>query len=645
MRLKTILSIAALFAIGLVYGAEGDTIKIQSHQETHWDWNGNWYDTTAFPDTGSYRRILMYYTLGCPSIGCSEWDYTTKIEVGDPVNDSTTRWVELTRIITPYAGDKNANWKHQWVIDVTDYAPILKGERVVRAHYGGWQNGFTVSIDFDFIEGVPAREVLDVTSLYDGTFRYGFTNDPIEDHLVPTDISMHADLASAKFRMVASGHSFGGNENCAEFCQKWYKLNVDGVKAVQEDVWRDDCGSNALQGQTGTWIYNRAGWCPGDETQRYDTEIGHLVSAGSTHEFNVDWENYTYTGGAGFDPQYIIEATIFQYGDWAFSNDLAIDRVIRPSMDDRLWELNPICNNPEIVITNTGSENVTRATIEYWVEGSPEVIRHEFKGLLLPGMSEQIVLPSYDKWLFGEKTVNVFHARVASVNNEDDQYAGNNHITSRFMDTEVYPEQFIIAFNNNNAGAETKYKVVSERGDIVFERTTATSNAQYLDTVTLDPGCYTLIITDQGCDGLSFFANNDGNGRIWLHPAEEGEFYPPLHQFDPEFGCEAMLSFTVGYTMGDEETMEYPTGLNEATTSGELRAVPNPASDVVTLMLLGDLERGGRLSIYNQTGQLVAEDIVSAMNGAEFSGLANGNYIARYVSASAVVTTIFVIVH
>lgn len=644
MRL-VLFSFIVLFSFSsALIAAEGDTVKVQSHQETHWDWYGNWYDTTAFPASGEYRRIIMYYTLGCPSGGCSEWDYTTIIEVEDPIDDSTSRWVELTRIITPYAGNKGNSWEFVYEIDVTDYAPVLTGERRVRAQYRGWQDGFTVSIDFDFIEGTPPREVLDVTTLYDGTFKYGFSNNPIENYLVPTDITMHPELGGAKFRMVASGHSFGGNENCAEFCQKWYQLNVNGNNAIQEDIWRDDCGSNPLEAQTGTWIYDRAGWCPGMETKRFDNNISAYVAAGQTAEFDVNWESYNYNGGAGFDPEYIIEATIFQYGDWNYANDVAIHDVLSPSSKDQYWDKNPVCNNPEIVLANTGSEAVTTVKLEYWVEGSPEIIRHTFVGAIPSGESRSIVLPAYDKWLFGEKTKNLFHVQVVGVNNTDDEYEGNNHFVSSFEDTKVFPEQFIIAFNNNGGGSETKYRVEDERGNAVYERTSASSNTNYLDTVTCAPGCYTMYVEDSGCDGLRFFANNDGNGRIWLHSAAEGQFFPPLHQFEDEFGCDAQLSFTVGYEMGDEETMEYPAAIDKLNYESSLLAYPNPSSGEITIAIQGQVELGGEVFVYNSTGQMVQKTIMTDFNGVKFSGLAMGNYIAQYRTKNELKTVKFTIV-
>lgn len=576
----------------------------------------------------------MYYTLGCPSIGCSEWDYTTRIEVSDPVAD-TTHWIELVRIITPYAGDKSAAWTHTWVIDVTDYAPFLTGERMIRAQYQGYQDGFTISVDFDFIEGIPPRNVLEVNQLYHGAFRYGFVNDPIEDHLVPVQVDIDPDVNSAKFRMVASGHSFGGNENCAEFCEKYYKLYVDGVQAVQQTVWRDDCGSNPLEGQTGTWIYERAGWCPGAETMRYDTEVGSYIDAGQGSTFNVDWQDYTYTGGAGFDPQYLIESQLFQYGDWNHNLDLAIDDVLKPSLNDQVWDVNPVCNNPQITITNTGAEFITKASFEYWTEGAPERLSHTWTGPLAPGESKTIDLPSSDWKLFGGKTSNVFYVNIASVNGKTDDYEANNLFSSPFGETMVLPGEFVIAFNNNGGVNQVSYQVVDDKGDAVFTRTEAASFGNYLDTVTLDPGCYTLMVTDIMCDGLSFFANSDGNGKIWLHNADQSTFFPPIHRFDPEFGCETQLSFTVGRTLNAETVA--------AAAKPELHVYPNPSQGEVTLAL----ENGfapGELVIYDQRGGVVHRSVLQQANGMVINTLPAGVYTARFRNSELLRNTRFVIV-
>jgi hypothetical protein len=640
---KLILSFFTLvLAAHFSFAAEGDTIHVQSHQETHWDWNGNFYDTVQFPETGEYRRIIMYYTLGCPGIGCSEWDYTTRIEVSDPLTDSTNRWLELTRIITPYAGDKGSDWSHTWAFDVTDFAPLLKGERQILAKYSGWQDGFTITVNFDFIEGTPPREVLEVNTLYDGSFKYGFANDPIENYLVPMDIAINPDAKSGKFRIVASGHSFGGAENCAEFCRKWYKLKVDGSTVVQEDVWRDDCGSNVLEAQTGTWPYNRAGWCPGDIAFPYESDITNFIDAGQSNTFDVDWENYNYTGGAGFDPNYGIEALIFQYGDWNHVNDASLDKVIKPSVDDRSMQVNPICNNPEVMVTNAGSKIISRLKIGYWVEGSVDKFDYDWSGVILPSESANISLPSNGKWLFGGKTANVFHAEILEVNQTDDEYASNNHISASFEDPMVLPNQIVIAFSNNNVTNETQYFIRDDKGQVVYNRTSSAAGANYKDTVSLDTGCYTLSITDAGCDGLRFFANNAGNGKIWLHNADLATYFPPLYQFEDEFGCETELNFTVGYENG-EEADGYPAGLKETAKVESLWVYPNPSSDNVTIAVR-DFDQAGTLEIFNLSGQKVSEFTLNTIGSIEVTGLAAGNYIAKFVSEGTIQTASFVIV-
>lgn len=639
---KLLLSLTILMSLSLVSSAaEGDTTRIESHQATHWNWYGNFYDTVQFPDTGSYRKILMYYTIGCPSIGCSGWDYTTQIEVSDAVNDSTTRWVELTRVITPYAGNKTSAWHHTWIFDVTDFAPLLKGERQILAKYSGYQDGFTITVNFDFIEGIPPREVLDINTIYDGTFKYGFANDPIESHLIPTEIPINANTESSKFRLVASGHSFGGNENCAEFCPKWYKLKVDGVVAKQEDVWRDDCGSNVLDAQTGTWIYNRAGWCPGDITIPYETDVTNYIDAGQTNTFDIDWENYTHGGGSD-NPQYIIEALLFQYGAWNFVRDVSLEKVIKPSVQDRNVQVNPICNNPEVEVMNTGSQIVTKIKLRYWVEGSIDQFDYEWSGLLKQGERTNIVLPSQGKWLFGGKTQNIFHVEIIQVNQADDEYAQNNHLTSVFNDPAELPGRIIVAFTNNAANNQTKYQIINDLGDVVYSRTNSAPNSVYYDTISLDTGCYTMLVTDGGCDGLKFFANNDGNGKIWLHPAPEfGSYFPPLYQFEDEFGCEAEFNFTVGYKNGDEAGA-YPTGTESVMPETGLWIYPNPAKDEVTIAVKNYTEKI-EIQIINHLGQVVKSEFTNVNNGVVVRNLPAGNYFARVITTNGISTASFVI--
>ena len=74
-----------LFAITLIAtfnSIAGDTTNIRVHDETDMTWYGNYDEWGVFPDgSDTYRKIYLHYTMGCASSGCSDWDYTTKIEV------------------------------------------------------------------------------------------------------------------------------------------------------------------------------------------------------------------------------------------------------------------------------------------------------------------------------------------------------------------------------------------------------------------------------------------------------------------------------------------------------------------------------------------------------------------------------------
>ena len=59
-----------------------DTTKVRIHDHTNMTWNGNYDEWGLLPDeTTEYRKILMHYTMGCATGGCSDWDYTTKVLV------------------------------------------------------------------------------------------------------------------------------------------------------------------------------------------------------------------------------------------------------------------------------------------------------------------------------------------------------------------------------------------------------------------------------------------------------------------------------------------------------------------------------------------------------------------------------------
>jgi hypothetical protein len=177
-----LLAAGTLAAAPQALAGPGDTTRVTVFNKRALTYYGN-YDTTAvFPAAGRYRKILMHYVLGryaCPpgTQYCGSWDYTTRVLL---MPDT----LELGRVITPYATDwLSRNITHDYVLDVTDYATKLKGTKSLRFLYDGYSYGFTLTLYMEYIEGVPPHDALDVQKVYNGTFAYGKTIDPIENHL------------------------------------------------------------------------------------------------------------------------------------------------------------------------------------------------------------------------------------------------------------------------------------------------------------------------------------------------------------------------------------------------------------------------------------------------------------------------------
>ena len=96
MRIFTtiLLSIVKLLSVA----GTGDTTWVNTN-ESHLDWYGRKDQTVTFPDNStSYQRIMMYATIGCPTGGCSGWDYTNKIEIRHNMTRSeASRFLALLR--------------------------------------------------------------------------------------------------------------------------------------------------------------------------------------------------------------------------------------------------------------------------------------------------------------------------------------------------------------------------------------------------------------------------------------------------------------------------------------------------------------------------------------------------------------------
>jgi hypothetical protein len=350
--------------LGSVNAGVGDTTIVQANNLSELSWFGNYDAPAAFPDGSvSYRKVIMEFTLGkyaCPGYDpsnpgegpnqtgwCADWDYDVHLIACSPAGDT----VELGRMITPYANSNfprtPAAWNHAYVFDVTDYYPLLKNDMTMRIFYSGYSGGFTGSVKFYFIEGTPARNVVGLTSLWQGGYNYGHSSGPIDNEVTAKTLTMPGSAQSAAMKVIITGHGGDNAQNCAEFCKKWYQFKVNGNMVEQKDIWRDNCGSNFLYPQSGTWIHDRGNWCPGDLVHENIHNVPSTVTAGSTFTADLDFQSYT---SAENEASYKIAATMFYYGAFNHTTDAGLEEIISPNNLETYYRSNPVCGEPVVKV-------------------------------------------------------------------------------------------------------------------------------------------------------------------------------------------------------------------------------------------------------------------------------------------------------
>lgn len=557
----------------------GDTTWVTIYNLRKITQYGN-YDTSAVLPTGkTYRKIRLHYILGryaCPSGSqyCGSWDYTTRVYARPAGADS----VEIARVITPYATDWLAqNRKHDYIVDVTDYASILKGNLAFRYAYDGYSWGFTLTLKMEMIEGTPTMNALSVKNIYDGYYAYGKTADPIESHLTAKPFQYSNPVAKVFVKNVISGH--GSDDNyCSEFCSKYYDLKINGSSVSQKQLWRSDCGMNDVYPQTGTWVYERANWCPGNVVNPITHDISANTSAGSTFSVDIDMEAYTAPNQGNAQAGFGVSSQLISCSAPNYNLDVSLEDIIAPSNDPNYFRSNNICSNPKVKIKNTGTAIVNSVLFDYKLAGG-QTYSYTWNGTL-NFLEETIVDLGPSIAMFNGNESNQFQVSINKVNGTADQDVYNNTYSSTFADVRSYPMPMVVYFSTNSSSStanpgynESSWQILNDAGVVVASRVNNLNNKIYRDTINLPAGCYTFVSNDDGCDGISWWANSaGGTGTLRFSSNTSPQSYKT---FNGDFGCQIKERFTVGYVLGVKETV------NAVNT---FQSFPNPASSEVNLL-------------------------------------------------------------
>ena len=436
---KIFLVFVAVFS-GVLGCAQGDSFNFIVHNKTHLETKQEYSIKTLFPiKDKAIHDIRMDLHLGCPDGKCSDWDYSINVVMRKVVDGDTLNF-QLGRMITPYSGwynrGENAKtWDKIWSWNITEYLPLMHDSVEIIVSYEGYQDGFLATTDFVFndLKHKKAPQFIDTKNVYFGYFPFGREDSTIDEFLPEKELIIPKGTQRILARMTVSGHGGDKNNAAAEFLEKAYYYYVNEKLVASQSVWKDDCGCNPIQPQGGTWIYNRAAWCPGTKVDEHYYDLTPFVKDGKLKiRMNFDYYNGHNSGDAGYQ----------------IANDIFF-------IKDKDYEHNYI---------------------------------------------------------------------------EDEDF-------NLKRETLILPKDFVLAFKTNE-DARDRYKIAEQgdKGRIVYERSQFSNNEEYLQAIHLeDNKNYNLIVLDEGCDGLSWWANpQQGDGYVLIYDKDTNEV---IEAFDPDFGC------------------------------------------------------------------------------------------------------------
>ncbi len=483
------------------------------------------------------RKIVMNVTLGSPdSLLTAHWDYLDHIYLrrqGGVKGKSID--YEIGRMLTPYGSIYNKGWSWKWEVDVTDFAPFLRDSVEIEYVHSGYEAttvGWALTIDFEIVSGPPVVVPLGITPLWNQGYKYGNPEEKIEDNLMPVSYESLRGTAINRIRIQHTGHGMDNPEGCSEFCSRWRDLKLDNQLVDHRNLWKD-CGDNPLYPQGGTWVYDRAYWCPGD--LQVPDIIDIPVKPGN-HKLSLEMEPYVATENIQANED--ISSYLFHYSSPVQKVDVAIDQILVPNEEQQFYRLNPACFNPHFIIRNLGSENLKTVTVTYGTDGFPKQVFH-WKGDLKFNQTAEIIIPGELQMKQGQ---NSYTVTLTKPNGRKDGWMGDNELTTTFWSPEVMPTNFVLQFLTNNKPKDNQILLIGAKNDTIFRHLPQNleSNMLYTDTISVNEGIYELCLTDLAGDGLEFWAepqNGDGNLRMF---DMKGNL---IHAFESDCGNGEKLAF------------------------------------------------------------------------------------------------------
>ncbi len=519
---------------------------------------------------------------------------------------------EIMSFVTPYGNGLDLGPDGvMWEFDLTDFSPILHGKRRLSVVHGNYQE--ELDIRFVFIKGTPPRDVIDIQMIWPTTtYQHGMNNIFNDVVFEPRMVALDPSSAAWKIRSYITGHGQNG-----EFIARWHWLNVaGGPEDLRWRVWKE-CSDIPVYPQGGTWLYDRAGWCPGQPTDLVEFEVGNLAIPGQLLEVDYGMDVISSTASSS----YLINHQMVTYGANNFAVDAAVADIKRPNKNVRHARFNPACNSPIVIIRNEGSTALTSCDITYNMKGGP-TRTFQWTGNLGFLEEEEVTLTT-DNPVFWTGTDNVFEVTVSNPNGAVDQQPDNDTYATEFELWDSYASTGLDLFwRTNNQPQQNSWKLYDETGALVMQNTPfLVANTTYTESFNLPAGCYSLRFDDLGDDGLYYWAAPN-NGTGFARFRESGATQV---SFQREFGRFFQYDFWTDGLVGNEEI----------TNAERVLLYPNPSAGKYNLEMEGFLAGDISLEVYDLSGRKVWSNMVTS-NGdvllkqeIDLTGYSNGAYFLK----------------
>lgn len=524
-----------------------DTTKIIFFQDSNIQQfrGAEWHRIAQKIPKETYRKAILQIDLGCATYGCCAWDYTYRGFFSQKVDDTSYQDIEVARLITPYSSfmrkgryGYDSSWTHPYIFDVSDYLPLLLRDSIFySALTGGWDDkgnfGFKHTVTLFLIKGEPLRNAQRTLSAFQDNYRY-IDSSQMDSFIKPFKFKLQKGEKFAKLRTIVTGHDQEG-----EFSPIHLYVRLNGKNIYKTRLWKTNCDQNPIQPQSGTWIFSRANWCPGEKVNEIEV---HLADLNPNEDNKVEIVfGEIQTEAKKINALYSVESHLITY-NYKDSFDVELLDILSPSHNPNHRMYNPSCSEIRFLVKNEGTETVKQIVLMGEDDNGLD-FRAYFNTNILPYQSEQL---SYSL----KYPVTYIKLRLEA--NQHNTNIANDIRTSIGAVTSSWNVQtFLFETATTNDSSINSIIIRNSGGDTVLHKNYINIGATYRDTLRLTRNCYHLELFDYDknyeCgDGLSFWyssrVSKKTSGIFKIYDAASGRL---LKAFNPDFGRKINFEFRV----------------------------------------------------------------------------------------------------